>query len=379
MDLKDSVVRLYVKRFIIPKALIFDKPGFVDFRISGKTNVFARQVLVPESFFADFEKRIVDQFGDKGEQMLYSAGKKFGYRFAMLGRFENIKDHPGDKVKDWIIVASKFVEGTYASEISATSDIKTLTVDYVLKGFVICRKIGYDHFLARGGAAGMICWMLQNPRIEAYLYDSSSPGENHACKVKCALPEALSKEFGKICAETDLSGLEPDFLSYAKLNSETELQYKKSLQNFLDSKLFSYVNGAIQYKDERFFLMEVSALYLLDKSIVDKNMKKILFDSAFSAGKKMFSEFNKNSLQTILEILCALGWGEPIMLPDSGKIRVAFNHFPWTEWAKESDYSLLKGLLSGIFSRLYDREIIFKKPVIDLSKGYLALLLEENT
>ena len=146
MDIKDDVVRLYVKRFVIPKALIFDKPAFVDFKISGKTNVFARQILVPETFFVDLEKRLVDEYGDAGKSAMYSIGKKFGYSFSQLGRFENIKDHPGDAVKDWVIVASKFVEGTYASEIKQTTDVANETVDYVLKNFVICRNLGYDFF-----------------------------------------------------------------------------------------------------------------------------------------------------------------------------------------------------------------------------------------
>jgi hypothetical protein len=96
-----------------------------------------------ESLAAESPARV----GDKGKGVMYSLGKKFGYSFAQLGRFENIKDHPGEGVKDWIIVASKFVEGTYASEISQTIDVKNKTVDYTLKNFVICRKLGYDFFL----------------------------------------------------------------------------------------------------------------------------------------------------------------------------------------------------------------------------------------
>jgi hypothetical protein len=142
MDIKDDVVRLYVKRFVIPKALIFDKPAFVDFKISGKTNVFARQILVPEAFFIRLEKKLVEKYKDAGKSAMYSIGKKFGYSFSQLGRFENINDHPGDSVKDWIIIASKFVEGTYASEIKQTADVGKKTVDYMLKNFVVCRSLG---------------------------------------------------------------------------------------------------------------------------------------------------------------------------------------------------------------------------------------------
>ena len=193
VDIKDDVVRLYVKRFVIPRALIFDKPGFVDFKISGKTNVFARQVLVPENFFVNLEKNIVEEYGKDGKSAMYSIGKKFGYSFSQLGRFENINDHPGNSVKDWIIIASKFVEGTYASEITQTAKIEDKTVDYILKDFVICRKLGYDFFLATGGAAGVIAWLLQDKNIEGYYYDSKLENENHSCKVKCAPFDKLNK------------------------------------------------------------------------------------------------------------------------------------------------------------------------------------------
>ena len=86
-------------------------------------DVFARQVLVPENLFVELERYIIEKYGDSGKDAMYSIGKKFGYSFSQLGRFENINDHPGDGVKNWIIIASKFVEGTYASEIRQTSNI----------------------------------------------------------------------------------------------------------------------------------------------------------------------------------------------------------------------------------------------------------------
>ncbi|MCK5477167.1 MAG: hypothetical protein KAI55_04565, partial [Candidatus Aenigmarchaeota archaeon] len=193
MDIKDSLVRLYVRKYIIPRALIFDKPGFVDFKISGKTEIFARQIILPEDFFVKFEQKIVEEFGEEGEKKLYSMGKIFGYSFAQQGRFENIKDHPGDKVKDWVVVASKFVEGTYASKITQRIDISKKTVDYTLKNFVICRKIGYDFIFAIGGAAGLIAWILQDNKIEGVLYNSESIGEENISRVKCAPPEILQK------------------------------------------------------------------------------------------------------------------------------------------------------------------------------------------
>ncbi len=380
MDIKDDVVRLYVKRFVIPKALIFDKPAFVDFKISGKTNVFARQILVPEAFFIQLEKKIVEKYKDEGKSAMYSIGKKFGYSFAQLGRFENINDHPGEAVKDWIIIASKFVEGTYASDIRQTADVGKKTVDYVLKNFVICRNLGYDFFLATGGAAGVIAWLLQDKNIEGYYYDSQFEGEDHTAKVKCAPYETL-KEISKkdVFSENKLDNLKQDVQSYNKFNEEVEISYTKSFSNYLDAKVFTYEKGIIKLKSngERFFLMEVSGLYLLELELKKRGMDKEIFDVAYEVGKKLFGGLENNT-QSILELMVALGWGEIMILPAAkGKLQVVINHFPWTGWYKDIDFLITSGILSGILSVTYGRKVNFGKPSVDMNSGYLALVFKE--
>ncbi|MBN2013716.1 MAG: hypothetical protein JW778_00910 [Candidatus Altiarchaeota archaeon] len=378
MDLKDSALRFYVKGYIIPRALIFDKPGFVDFRISGKTEIFARQLILPESFFVKLEQNLIEKFGESAERMMYSLGKRFGYSFAQQGRFENTKDHPGDKVKNWIVVASKFVEGTYASNISQTIDVKKKIVDYTLKNFVVCRKLGYDFFFATGGAAGLIAWILQDPKIEGRLYDSKFNEEEHVCKVKCAPMEILKESFeDRLYVETNLGGLEQDPATYRDFNREVDIQWKKSFQTFLDAKIFNYAGGIISYKNERFFLMEVSGVYLLEKGMETEDMKKIMFDSAFSVGKEIFSDIGKNDVLSIMELLSALGWGEVSIYPSS-KTKVIMTHFPWTKYYKDVEYILIRGLLSGIISRIYGKDIIYGKPGLDISTGHLSLIFEPN-
>lgn len=380
MDIKDDVVRLYVKRFVIPKALIFDKPGFVDFKISGKTNVFARQMLVPEDFFIQLEKKVIDEYGTSGKKAFYSIGKKFGYSFSQLGRFENIKDHPGDGVKDWIIIASKFVEGTYASEIRQTANVSEKTVDYVLKDFVICRKLGYDFFLATGGAAGVIAWLLQDKEIEGYYYDSQFDGTNYICRVKCAPLKTLKLTNSEVFSETDLDNLQQNIQQYNKFNEEVELRYTKSFSSYLDAKVFTYENGIIKFKstDERFFLMEVSGLYLLELGLKERKMDNIIFDVAYSVGQELFGDHGMDA-QAALELTTALGWGEVILLPPiKNKMQIVINHFPWTSWYKNVDFLIISGLLSGIFSKLYKREIKLGKPQVDMNNNYLTLLFKEN-
>jgi len=379
MDIKDDVVRLYVKRFVIPRALIFDKPGFVDFKISGKTNVFARQLLVPETFFVLLEEQIVKKYGEKGKRALYSIGKKFGYSFSQLGRFENINDHPGDAIKDWIIIASKFVEGTYASEITQKTNVKEKVVDFSLKNFVICRRLGYDFFLATGGAAGVIAWLLQDKTIEGYYYDNKFEKEEHRCKVKCAPADSFKKSYN-IFRETDLDDLAQNIQMYNKFNEEVIVRYTKSFSNYLDARVFDYRNGIILLNSnkERFFLMEVQCIYLLELILKENSMYTGIFDIAYTMGETLFGQFG-TKIQPLLELMTALGWGEIILLPEpNDRIKIVINHFPWTKWYKDIDYSIINGFLSGMFSKIYKRKIKFNKPQIDINNNYLTLVFQEN-
>lgn len=141
------------------------------------------------------------------------------------------------------------------------------------------------------------------------LYDSGYVGEDHVCKVRCATPEILASSFkDRIYTETDLGDLGQDMLTYQKFNQEVDIQYKKSFQTFLDSKVFTYKEGIISYKQkERFFLMEVSGMYLLEKGMKNERMRKIMFESAFSVGKNLFAEFSKKNSLGIMELLSALG------------------------------------------------------------------------
>lgn len=378
VDLKNEFVRLYIKRFVIPKALIFDKPGFVDFKISGKTNVFARQIMMPEDFFVDLEGRIIKKYDNIGRAALYSVGKKFGYSFAQLGRFENINDQ-GDKVKDWIIIASKFVEGTYASEINPTIDLKNKTVDYTLKNFVICRKLGYDLFFATGGTAGLIAWLLQDKTIECTLYSSITNKDNiNESKIKSAPPEILKKFALKdLFTETDLDHLAQDIPTYNTFNSEIQLDSMKSFSSYLNAKIFSYEDGIIilNSSNERFFLMESSGMYLLEFELKKRQLDSELFDIAYEVGENMFGTLCSD-IQSASELMTALGWGEVIILNSDKKMEVIIKHFPWTNWYKEIDFYIIRGFLSGILSKIYKKKIELNKPVLDTSNSYLTILLK---
>lgn len=363
----------------MPRALIFDKPGFVDFKISGKTNVFARQVLIPESFFVELEKKIIEKYGEQGKKILYSIGKKFGYSFAQLGRFENINDHPGNEVKSWITIASKFIEGTYASKIEQVIKLEDKQVEYRLVNFVICRKLGYDFLLATGGAAGVISWLLQDKEIEAFYHDSEFINGEHNCIVTCAPYDVLVANKKEPFREINLDGLKQDIEQYNKFNSEVRIRYTKSFSNYLDAGIFSYEKGIITFKssNERFFLMEISGMYLLEIELKKKGFDSYIFETAFSVGMGIFGELIKDT-QSVSELMSGLGWGEIITSANKKPVDIIINHFPWTNWYRDIDFLVLRGFLSGMLSKVYNREIRLEKPHIDIHNGYLTLIVGEE-
>ncbi|MFA5246405.1 MAG: hypothetical protein WC408_00760 [Candidatus Micrarchaeia archaeon] len=377
MDIKDEIVKLYIKKFVIPGALVFDKPGFVDFKISGKTSVFARQFLVPELFFERFEKTLIEKQGSKGAKKLYSIGKKFGYSFAQVGRFENIKDHPGNAVLDWVVTAIKFVEGTYAARITQTIDLSRNRVDCVFTNFAICEKINFDYYIAAGGGAGVIAWILQDPSIEGIVYDGKQEGDKHVCKVTYAPSKVLLETFKpeEVFIENDVSGLEPDTASYRALNAEVDFGAGKSFQSYLNSKIFSYSEGKIMYSNQRFFLAEATALYLLEKYL-DTESKKILEDAAFSTGFDIFGTFANGNLLAVSEVLTALGWGKITILGSKTNMKLVLEHYPWTKYYNDVDFCIIRGLLSGAISNITGSKVTFKTTVKDISKGYLNLMFQ---
>ncbi|MBT4870016.1 MAG: hypothetical protein HON47_00380 [Candidatus Diapherotrites archaeon] len=379
MAIKDNFVGLYIRRFVIPGALVFNKPGFVDFKISGKTSIYARQIFYPEDFFVKFESRIVGAFGDEGRKQLYSIGKKFGYRFAQSGKFENVSNNPGDKIKKWISIVSKFVEGTYASLIENTTDVSLKKTDFTLKNFTVLEELGYEYIFATGGTAGLMAWMFQDPTIEVVLHDVKGNKGNYDGVVTSAPFNYLNSHFKDqlIFSETNLDGLSEEFQNYVSFNQHAEIMHKKSFQSYLDFNFFKYQKGIITFNNNRFFLFETSGTYLIEYELLKSKKKKyldILFGAAFDTGYETMSQFGSN-LNEVFEVLSALGWGEVLQFSSAGnQIKISINHFPWSKWYDDIDFLMVRGFLSGIVSKINKKKMLFEKPVIDLSKGSLSLL-----
>lgn len=378
MPIKDSVLAWFVREYVIPNAQVLDKPGFVIFNISGKTPIRARQVIVPEQLFVNIENECIDKLGDNGKKLLYSAGKKFGYGFAIMGGFITKKESDKKKFIEYVMLVNKFIEGTYASLIDGHTEYEKSMVTFFLRNFVVCNKTGHGYFLPLGAGTGLVARLMGDTAVEGIHIVN---GKYSECTVVCAPKTILEKEYpeSEILDEVNLSGLEPSAY-YSDLNKVAEISSSShSFRKYLETGLFSYDHGIVMYKNDRYFIFEASGLYLLSDSLEGAGAGNILFDGSFKAGKETIESFrlDKNNIQSLVDIFSAFGWGDVIIHKQGTKVEISIKHFPWTKFSKDSKFTIFKGYFSGILSGFSGRTIILSNMKENINSGYLEVIFSE--
>ncbi len=368
--IKDRVIEWYFSHFIFPKSQIIDRPGFIIFNISGKSPVFIRQVLVPESFFINLETRLVTEYGDEGKQVLYSAGKKFGHRFSSVGRFPRRGEVSDGSLRDYFAIVDKFIEGMYATSFEHRLDLSVPKVDVRLNKFVVIDKLGYGYFLPLGGGAGIISWLLNDDSIEGVLLGKE--GDDYAL-VYAPADKLGAGNAPPALKETDLSGYALETY-YPEFNKIADVKHHMSLKGLLDSRFFDYAHGILSHEGERFFIIESSALYVLEKELLKKPWGKKVLEEVGRQGGQAYAFSNVNYAASDIEkFLTAFGFGDPFVTVEEGRTAATIVRFPWTKDADEVQFVLVKSLLEGFLSKALNRKIEFSAARKDYSRGFLAL------
>ncbi|VVC03633.1 Uncharacterised protein [Candidatus Burarchaeum australiense] len=373
MEIKDKVVSFYIKKYLIPRSQIIDQPGFITFNLMGKTPVFARQIIMPEVFFNELEHSASLQ-GSTGKQRLYAVGKKFGYRFALMGNFYARGQIPDTKLIEHLNVVNKFIEGTYASEISARVDLKGPVITYKIKNFVVISNIGFGYFLPLGAAAGLLSRIFNDSTINGRVIKSARQGS----ELLYAPYDLLKKRGVAEFEENDLSDLEveADYRTFNSLQKLTKINY--SFKNMIDAGLLSYNQGIIRGGEYRYFILEVSALYLLEKELEkNKKMSEALYAAAYKAGVGLIRIKENMILEDAANILTAFGFGEVSILSKKNCYEVEITGYPWTKYYKQTTYPIIRGLVSGFLSELLKKKIEFRTVETDVSENRLSILLQQ--
>lgn len=378
-EIKDGLVRWFIRNIIIPKQEIIDKPGFVvtQFAEKGK-QVYLRELFYPESLYIDFEKAVVAKYGDQGRQVLYSAGKKFGILYCKSSYFSQLGTNSEKEIISLMYNFVRYNECTWANKIDHELDLKRKRIQFTHDGFIVCRLSGVGSIWTEGSAIGLWAHVMNDPSIEGVQIKCQGRGDER-CIMVSAPPAVLKSEGLKFFSETDFTGLELG-KNYKEINSLREARYaRQSFKSLVDSNFFKYERGVVERKGERHFLCEASQMYLIEVEVKKlPGGPDLLYRTAFDFGKRLAKkEVKAEASQFVTDYMSALGWGDISVNKREGKHLVISRSFPWLKFADEIDFATYRGIISGLLSGFLDKEIHLKKVNKDLSSGCFTLTISE--
>ena len=380
MQIKDRVVSWYVKNILLPKLEEIDYPGYVIAKFTEmKFNINLRELFLPESLFVILEKKIIDKYSYDGNNILYRIGKIFGYNNAFISHFPNITILNKKELLDFIYNLVKYVEGTWAQEISQNFEYENRIFKIGMKGYIICSRNGFGYLLSTGGITGECAWAVQDKNIEGIQTECQGRGDDK-CNIIVAPYDTLVNMGYKPIKCTDLETIElgKEYEDFNKIRPT--VWAKNSLRTLIDSGFFKYSHGMVTYKDERFFLCEASFMYILEKEL--KNIKdglKVLLDVSFDFGKKIAEISGKQDpCKFITDFFPALGFGDVLAVTKKGEYEIIVNYFPWLGMYKDIGFTMFRGMLSGVISGFTGKKVELNKIDTDVSSGYLFLHITEG-
>jgi len=360
MSMKDKMLWWFVKNIIMPRNEIIDIPGFIVLRISDKTRkVNLREILLPENLISEFEKNIIKKYGFFGKQLLYSIGKKFGYRFALVSNYPKVNNEDAFSHFSYFLV--RYLESIYAKKLEHFIDFKDKIFTIKAKNWIVCSKNGLGYMLFDGVGAGMLSYAFNDVSMEGVQIKCQGRGDEN-CELVCAPPEYFRNKKIQFLMEKECSNFEFNAFKYNKINAIRNVHYaSNSFRKIIDAGFVKYSEGTINIKDERLLLIEASIMYILENDL--KKVKKgldVLWDVSFEWGVKFAEKAGKQDpAKFIMDFFPALGFGDIYVTKRPWKVFV--NYFPWTELAEGCDLVMFRGMLSGIISGMEGRKVELKK------------------
>ena len=379
MDLKDSVFSWFIQYFLNPQIEKIDSPGFVITSFSeGGKEVYLRDMFLEEQLFAMIETRIINEYGDKGKQALYSAGKKFGYLYASLSRFMRLENNE-KKFLDFGYFLVRYIATIYAKTAGYEVDLKRKRLELDFENYVVCNKNGQGYIMTAGGISGIWSYMIKDTAVEGVQVKCQGRGDEK-CILIAEPAAALIEEGLKPFIETDLAeGSFNEDYKRRNLARKTE-NARNSIKDLLNAKLFSYSKGVLRYHDIRYFHCESNVLYILENEIKKlPNGEEKLFEACSEYGKFLQQQYNQKDYKKFInDYFPALGWGDVIVREEAGKISVTSLYYPWTTYSEKSDYTVFRGIMSGFISSCKEKEIQFAKADSKIT-DYLTVSAYANT
>ncbi len=373
-DIKAKIYDKFIQYFVITRGEVIDQPGFILCRFtSGSYDISLREFVFPESLFCELESAIVKKYGDKGKQALYSAGKKFGYRYAKISGLATIAKSGEKRFKKELYDAVRYMETIYAEGIRHIVDLKKSLFEASLNQYVVCRLNGLGYLLTEGSVAGTLAYMLDNKDVEGTQIQCQGRGDK-LCKLICAPKQYLKNKKIAFLEENDYTKLELS-IDYPRMNAVRQCKFAtQSFKSLVDSGFYKYEPGVAKFGNERYLFCESSIWYLIEIELGKLGANGLIFDVAFETGKKVGKEHKRYGAKGFLtDYLSSLGYGDVQQLSER---EVSIDYFPWTRYVDEIQFDLLRGLVSGLLSGLTGKEIKLRKVEYREDDGFLSIAIK---
>ncbi|VVC04020.1 Uncharacterised protein [Candidatus Bilamarchaeum dharawalense] len=360
MPVSDSITGWFIRNILLPNAEDIRSAGFVLSKFSeGGQTISLREFFFPESFYTIFETKIAKKLGKKGEQSLYSVGKKFGHRYAKLSYFKKSNQLDRKHFEDFMYMFTRYIEVIYAKKLSHKIIHEKKLIELTADSYVGCEKNGLGYLLLIGAWTGGWSFLMDDPHVEGVQTKCQGRGDKE-CKLICAPESNLKKSGLSVLCESSLDDLQEDYKTYSILNQVyPTVNNNYSLRELIENKIFDYQSGKLFYNKERMVGIEASMYYMVDNGFSkNKITKVILFESAFDSGKAISAG---KDILFVQRFLAGIGFGDVQVVSAGKNYEVAFNHFPWTVFSQDCDFTLLSGFTSGMLSGCSNKKIILSK------------------
>ena len=376
MPVKDRVVTWFIQNVVIPKREIIDNPGFIVTTFTEyKQETYLREIFLGEFLFELIEDKIIERYGDQGKQVLYSAGKKFGYLYASLSNFPTINNHSIKELNDFLYSFVRYLEVTFSRQATHEINFEEKSFTIALKDYIVCRHNGHGYIMTEGGTAGIWAFMMQDNEIESSHLECQGRGDSN-CLILCAPKDKILEKTKDCYHESNLFELKFGE-KYKVLNEIRKTTYARySMRDLIDTGLIDFKDGSFSYKNMRLFGTESHILYILEREIAKLDGgEEVLFEACFSFGKFLCEIYDGNDYNKFIpDFFSALGFGD-IFVNNINGIQINFSFYPWTTFSDDSTYVILRGVLSGFISNAIGENIYFSKSSIDVG-SYLTLTVK---
>lgn len=368
MSDKKSINSWFMKNIILPNNEIIDKPGYVVYLLgSKKRNCHLREVFLPESVISGIESAFSKKYGKAGEKAVYSAGKLWGARFAITSGVPTRKTASDKDMLEFTEVLMRLLESEYTSGVEYSADLSKNLLEFRAKGLMVCGLSGLGHFLT-GTLDGTWEHMMGVETEGAHISCRGRGGGE--CTIRCAPPENLGTDsFFRVKVPAGL-GLEPD---YFRMNKILKPGYaRNSFRDLLEGKIVEYSGGSFRYGRSRLILNEASSVYFLEKELSrPRGGADLLYETAKEGFRGIVPKGTPPE-KFLTDLIPAFGWGD-IHFDASGS-SVACIGYPWTSYAKETSFPIIRGIAAGILSSQGSR-VDFREARASIGSGSLDLVL----